>query len=142
MYDSIEHSDVRIAFQEFVVVFPKNVHGSLRVGRAARCIVLVADLKDKLIERLLLFAVFDVIVVVFDAAVFPFLLGIILRQRRTEQVIVCIFEVFTSQNDVILDALFVHILREELSVVVGYAPLANAYAYSFLHRSPFSNDNV
>lgn len=75
--------------------------------------------------------------VVLDATVFPFLLGIVLRQCRAKQIIINVFKILAAQDHIIFDALFVHILRNKFSVVMGNTTLANAYAYSLFHGFSF-----
>ena len=128
MYHGIEYSDVRITFEEILIILTKNINSHSRVLRAARSIVFVADLKNKLIERLLLFATLNVVKVVFDAAVFSFLLGIIFRQCRSEQLIIGFLDVNVAKHDIILYSICVYVLRNKLPIVMGNAPLANAYA--------------
>jgi hypothetical protein len=69
-----------------------------------------------------------VVKVVFDAAVFSFLLGIIFRQCRSEQLIIGFLDVNVAKHDIILYSICVYVLRNKLPIVMGNAPLANAYA--------------
>ena len=59
-------------------------------------IVLIANLEDNLIKWLLLLALPDLFIIVINAAVFPCLLGIVLFQSISKQILICLLYWFIT----------------------------------------------
>ena len=84
MYNSVVNSDVRIAFQKIIIILAQNIRCDLGIAASAQSIVLVTDLKNQLIERLFLLAIFDVVKVILDPTVFSAWNCIPQAPRRTD----------------------------------------------------------
>lgn len=104
MYDGIEHPDVRIALLEALDKIGQGFCCECSFGCAAVGVLGIADLEDKLIEGLLLLAAIDVLVVIFNAAVFAFLLGVVFRERLVKQFMVHRLYVFTHKCNIVFNA--------------------------------------
>ena len=124
----IENSDVRISLLKFLFKLNQNLRRQLSLVRITRSIVLVADLNYQFIKRLLLLAVKNMVVVIFNNSVLAFLLGIVFRKSRTKQFTIYLSDIFFVKNDIIFRTSAVNVVGIEITVIVGNAPFAYGYA--------------
>ena len=81
-------------------------------------IILVADLDDQLMEELFLLACPQVLIVVGDAAILAFLLGIVTVHRRVKQFVVYLPNRFIPVHNIQAAALRVYVFSGETSPVM------------------------
>ena len=81
-------------------------------------IILVADLDDQLMEELFLLTCPQVLIVVGDAAILAFLLGIVTVHRRVKQFVVYLLNRFIPVHDIQAAALRVYVFSGETSPVM------------------------
>ena len=132
MYHRIEHPQLRIAFLKALHKFSQSLCCKLRFRSAAAGVLVVADLENHLVERLLLLAVTDMLIVVFDASVFTSLPRVVFRKSFVEKLVIDLFNIVLHQNYILIGAGSIDILSDEFSVIVTNAPFPDASADSLL----------
>jgi len=137
MNDSIEHSKVWITLLKTIRILAQSF-GCYRCNiRSTGCIILVANLKNNLVELLFLSAVADVVVVVLDNSVLAFLLGVVLRQSFIEQLVINFPDIFFYNGNVVGNTFAVNIFCNEIAVVMVKVALSESTAdCSFFDARP------
>ena len=92
----------------------------------------IADLKNHLIKRFLLLTVTDMLVVVFYAAVFSCLAGVVLSKCLVKKLVIDLLNIVLHQHNIVRRSCRIDILCDELSVIVINAAFAYASADSSL----------
>lgn len=108
-----------IAFKEAVVELVQDGLCQLCVLSGSAHIVFVSHLENHLIKRFFLISVTDFFVVVFDAAVFAFLLGIVLRLCCIKQLVVRFLDGCVAVFNVQMGAGRVNIFCDIGTAIVG-----------------------
>ena len=84
--------ELRIAFKKTVIELVQGVFCQLAIFSGGCHIILVSHLEYHFVKSFFLFAITDFFVVVFNTAVFSFLLCIELRQSIIKQLVVCVLD--------------------------------------------------
>ena len=137
MNNRIEQTQVRISCLKAVGKLPKKLGCYLVYIRAARRIVLIADLENNLVVLLLLTAVADMLVVVLDNPVLALLLDVVFGESLVEQLVIDLPDVIFDNGDVIFCSGRVNIFTQELTVIVRQAVFRS---YSTADCSFFDRD--
>ena len=114
----IEHPQMGVALLERLRTFRQHRSGSIAVQSAASSIVLVADLKDNLMEQLLLFALTDMLIVVGNLVPGLFLPCVVRIQGFIEHMMIDLFQVLLAEGDVQSRPAPVDVGRRKRPVVV------------------------
>ena len=114
------YTEMRIAFKKTAVELVQNGLCQFRILSGSSHIVFVAHLENHFIKRFFLLSITDFFVVVFDAAVFAFLLGVEFCQSCIKQLMVCLLNGCVAVLNIQMGARRVYIFCE-----VGAAVMSN-----------------
>lgn len=126
--DGVEYPYVRIALLESLNEVGQGFRCDSSFGRSAMGVLRVADLEDHLIKRLLLLAVVDMFIVVFDATVFSLLTGVVIGESLIEKFVIDRLNVLTHQRNIFVCAALIDVWGYEHTIVVTDTALVDTSA--------------
>ena len=133
VYDCVEHPQLRISFLKTLHEIGQSLCCYYRLCRPTAGVLVIADLKNDLVKRFLLFAAFYVLIIVFDTSVFPRLPRIVLDESLIKKFVIDLFNIVLHQNDILIGAGSINVICDEFSVIVTYASFPEASADSSLY---------
>ena len=123
MHYSVEHFEVWIAFFKFTHILVQQLNGGFPIFRANAAVLGIAEHHDYLLKEFFFFALSDVFVVVRNSSVGAFLSCVILGESFIKKLVIQLTQVTLHIGYVVRRSGFIHIVREEISVVVFNAPV-------------------
>ena len=133
VYDCVEHPQLRISFLKTLHEIGQSLCCYYRLCRSTAGVLVIADLKNDLVKRLLLLAVTDMLVVIFDTAVFPRLPRIVLDESLIKKFVIDLFNIVLYQHNIVRRSCRIDILCDELSVIVTDTAFPDTSADSSLY---------
>lgn len=113
------YMELRIAFKEAVIKLVQDRFCQFAVFSGSSHIVFVADLENHFIKSFFLFAITDFFVIVFDAAVFSFLLCVELCQSFVKQFVVRLLDGCVAVFDIQMCTGLINVFCEVGAAVVS-----------------------
>ena len=95
----VEHMEMGIPLLKALCVLNQSLRCPLAALRTAAAVIQIADLEDGLMEQLLLLALPDMLVVVWDLIPCLFLPGVVCLQCLVEDLMVCLLYTSPSPRD-------------------------------------------
>ena len=129
-----KHPEVGIALLKASIVFIQHSSCQLRILAGGAHIVLISNLQDDLVKRLLLIAGTDFFIVVWNAPVCTRLLLVVPFQSLIEKLVVYRLDAFIAIINVQVRAASVYILRPKFAAVVVDRSFADLGADRSLHK--------
>ena len=121
----VEHPEMGVALLKGFCELRQRLGCPLAALRAAAAVAEIADLEDGLMEQLLLLALPDMLVVVWDLVPCLFLPGVVALQRLVKQLVIDLLQILVDKDDVLARPVPVYIGRRELPVIVPDASPAH-----------------
>ena len=94
----VEHMEMGIPLLKALCVLNQSLRCPLAALRTAAAVIQIADLEDGLMEQLLLLALPDMLVVVWDLIPCLFLPGVVCLQCLVEDLMVDLFQIIVSDH--------------------------------------------
>ena len=107
---SREHVEIGVAFPKTAIEFVEDTFRKLTVLSSRTHIFHIADLENDFVKGFLLFAGTDFFIVVVNAAVLAFLLGVVFRKGCIEQIVICLLNGGVGVFDIQMGSCGVYIL--------------------------------
>ena len=107
----VEHPEMGVALLKGFCELRQRLGCPLAALRAAAAVAEIADLEDGLMEQLLLLALPDMLVVVWDLVPCLFLPGVVALQRLVKQLVIDLLQILVAENNVLLRPAPVYIRR-------------------------------
>ena len=125
---------LRIAFQKAVIEFIQNLFCKCTILAGSPHVIFVSYLKNHFVKRFFLISVTDFFVIVFDAAVFSFLLGIVFSLRFIKQLMVRLLNRCIAIFDVQMCSCLINIFCDIGAAIMGnYTITGHCTDCSFHH---------
>ena len=131
--------ELRISFKETVIELVQDSLCQLAIFSGGCHIILIAHLEYHFIKSLFLFSITNFFIVVFDATVFTFLLGVKLCQSYIEQLMVRILNRCVAVFYVQMSSCLVNIFCEVGTAVVSNHTLTGHSADCSFYRRRLQN---
>ena len=107
----VEHMEMGIPLLKALCVLNQSLRCPLAALRTAAAVIQIADLEDGLMEQLLLLALPDMLVVVWDLIPCLFLPGVVCLQCLVEDLMIDLFQIIVAKSHILLRPAPVYIRR-------------------------------
>ena len=105
----VEHMEMGIALLKALCILGQHLCCPLIALRSAAAVIQVSDLEDIFMEQLLLLALPDMPIVVWDLVPCLFLPGVVCLQRLTEQIVIGLLQIIVDETNILPRPLTVYI---------------------------------